>query len=90
MDKFLEVNNIQRLTLDVKNMFKLKTLKNMIACIVLKLFSTPRELHTYIRELYSFTENHLEPHQIKMIFNHPFTTIVAGPTRFGKTSWVVS
>ena len=54
------------------------------------LLSTPRELDTHIREMHSFIEKHLEPHRSKMVFSHPFTMIVAGPTRPGKTSWVVS
>ena len=55
-----------------------------------KLFSTPRELDNHIREMHSLKEKHLEPHRSKMVFTHPFTMIVAGPTRSGKTSWVVS
>ena len=55
-----------------------------------KLFSTPRELDNHIREMHSLTEKRLEPHRSKMVFKHPFTMIVAGPTRSGKTSWVAS
>ena len=46
-----------------------------------KLFSTPREFDTHVREMHSFTEKHLKPHRNKMVFSHPFTIIVAGPTR---------
>ena len=55
-----------------------------------KLLFTPRELDTHIREMHSFTEKHLEPHRSKMVFSHPFAMIVAGQTRSGKSSWVVS
>ena len=55
-----------------------------------KLFSTHRELDNHIREMHSLTEKRLEPHRSEMVFKHPFTMIVAGPTRSGKTSWVAS
>ena len=47
------------------------------------------ELDEHIKIHYLTPEN-LAPHKSNTIFHHPFTMIVAGPTRSGKTTWVAS
>ena len=53
-----------------------------------KVFQTQGALDIHFNQTHKITEEDLAQCTSKIVFNHPFTMIVAGPTRSGKTTWV--
>ena len=53
-----------------------------------KVFPTQNALDIHFNQTHKITEKDLAQCTSKIVFNHPFTMIVAGPTRSGKTTWV--
>ena len=55
-----------------------------------KVFPTQEALENHFYHIHSFSKGRIAHHKSNITYHHPFTMIVAGPTRSGKTSWVVN
>ena len=56
----------------------------------LRIFRTHDALDNQFHQTYKITEEDLTQCTSKGTCNHPFTMIVGGPTRSGKTTWAKS
>ena len=54
-----------------------------------KVFPTQEALDNQVHQMHEIRQNGLEQCISTIDFKHPFKMIVAGPTRSGKTTWVV-
>ena len=53
-----------------------------------KVFPTQEALDNHVHQMHQIRQKDLEICKSTITFKHPFTMIVAGPTRSGKTTWV--
>ena len=53
-----------------------------------KVFPTQDALDNHFHQIHAITKKHSTQCTSRITYTHPFTMIVAGPTRSGKTNWV--
>ena len=65
---------------------KAKDRTRCVYCV--KVFPTQEALDNHVHQMHQIRQKDLEQCTSTVTFKHPFTMIVAGPTRSGKTTWV--